>query len=83
MGEGGGVAPYIAIIETSNSDSVLYTNPEDVNSFTVSSMSTVSSFIRCETGDKFHGNKMIGVKWSISEFYRDDVSFMCSSSIYA
>ena len=55
------VAPFAADIDTTRRGSVKYTQ------FTTSDytqMSTVSSFIRSETGDSFYGTRMMVAEWN-------------------
>ena len=54
------VAPFSAEIDISSRGSVKYTR------FTTSDsqMSTVSSFIRSETGDSFYGTRMMVAEWN-------------------
>ena len=71
------VAPFAANIDTSRAGSVKYTQ------FTTSDsqMSTVSSFIRSETGDSFYGTRMMVAEWDgVPELGESIVS--CKVSIY-
>ena len=54
------VAPFAADMDTRSRGSVKYTR------FTTSDsqMSTVSSFIRSETGDSFYGTRMMVAEWN-------------------
>ena len=57
------VAPYAADINTQIAGSVRYTDFYTYSSFG-SSMTTVSRFIRDETGDYFYGNRMMVAEWN-------------------
>ena len=54
------VAPFAANIDISRTGSVKYTW---FASFDTSQMSTVSSFIRSETGNSFYGTRMMIAEW--------------------
>ena len=57
------VAPYVADIDTEIAGIVRYT---DFNTYSSSdsSMSTVSAFVRDETGDSFYGSRMMVAEWN-------------------
>ena len=55
------VAPFAADIDTTSRGSVKYT---EFTTFDSSQMSTVSSFIRSQTGDSFNGTGMMVAEWN-------------------
>ena len=68
------VAPYVANINTEIAGTVQYTDFDTYTS-TGYSMSTVSSFIRDETGDYFYGNRMMVAEWNgVAEYNGSSVS---------
>ena len=70
------VAPYGADINTQIAGSVQYTDFYTYSS-SGSAMSTVSSFIRDETGDYFYGNRMMVAEWNgVAEYDGSSVSHM-------
>ena len=72
------VVPFAADIDTSLTGSVKYTQFTTSDS---SQMSTVSSFIRSETGNSFYGTKMIVAEWNgVPELGESTVS--CKVSTY-
>ena len=68
------VAPYGADSNTEVTGTVRYTD-FDTYSSSGSSMTTVSSFIRSETGDNFYGTRMLVAEWNgVSQFNGISVS---------
>ena len=68
------VAPYVANINSQIAGYVQY-NDFYAYSSTGSAMTTVSSFIRNETGDNFHGSRMMAVHWNrVAEYNGSYVS---------
>ena len=68
------VAPYLADIDIGIAGTVRYTD-FDTYSSSGSSMTTVSRFIRDETGDIFYGTKMMVAEWNgVPEAGRSSVS---------
>ena len=72
------VAPYGANSNTEIAGSVRYTD-FDTYSSNDSAMTTVSSFIRNETGDNFYGSKMMVAEWNGVAEYRGYTVSLASS----
>ena len=67
------VAPYAADVNTEIAGTVHYTD-FDTYSSTALSMTTVSSFIRNETGDNFYGIAMMVAEWNgVSQYNGNSV----------
>ena len=70
------VAPYGADINTQIAGSVQYTDFYTYSSYG-SSMTTVSRFVRDQTGDNFYGRRMMVAEWNgVAEFGGFSVSHM-------
>ena len=75
------VAPYAADINTQIAGSVQYTDFY-IYSSSDSSMTTVSSFIRDETGDNFYGSRMMVAEWNgVAEYGGSSVSHMYETQL--
>ena len=75
------VAPYAANVNTEIAGTVKYTD-FDTYSSTGLSMTTVSSFIRNETGDSFYGTKMMVAEWNgVSQYNGNSVGSLCYSQV--
>ena len=76
------VAPYGANSNTEIAGSVRYTDFDtytyfDTYSSSDSSMTTVSRFIRDETGDNFYGSRMMVAEWNgVAEYGGSSVSLV-------
>ena len=75
------VAPYAADINTRIAGSVQYADFYTYSS-TDSAMTTVSSFIRNETGDSFYGSRMMVAEWNgVAEYGGSSVSHMYKTQL--
>ena len=75
------VAPYAADINTQIAGSVRYTDFYTYSS-SGSAMSTVSRFIRDETGDYFYGNRMMVAEWNgVAKYNGISVSHMYETQL--
>ena len=76
------VAPYAADINTEIAGTVQYTDFYTYSS-TSSAMSTVSRFIRDETGDKFYGSRMMVAEWDgVAEYNGFSVSVKIKEALH-
>ena len=77
------VAPYGADSNTEIAGTVRYTD-FDTYSSSGTSMTTVSAFIRSETGDNFYGTRMMVAEWNgVSQYNGISVSLTCVWSVYS